>query len=98
MENSVQTGTPFLTHSDKGTLKRISSIASQEVEAKEGRDLIDMNDAPSRQALQLNAASGQFTFIDGQFLGNPTDVPLDGVMPRRILVSKPKGEEAVGLN
>ena len=94
----MQRVTPFLTHSDKGTLKRISSVASQEVEAKEGRNLIDMSEARSRQALQLNAASGQFTFVEGQFLGNPNDVPLDGVMPRRILVSKPKGEEAAGLN
>ena len=44
----------------------------------------------------MNASSGQFNLRDGELQENSSDV-LDGAVPRRVLVSKPKGEEAAGL-
>lgn len=48
--------------------------------------MIYINDTLNKQALQLNTASVQFTFIDGQLLSNLTDVHLVGVILGRILV------------
>ena len=80
-----------LNYSEKGTLKRISSVGSQNIEIQ----VDDLN--AQAQTFQLNAASGQFAFMEGQLL-NPVDIPIDGVLPRRVLVSKPNGDTLTQSN